>query len=895
MKKTLTIFLLSGLILAGCAREDEKSQVQVAIGESSASIESGMLRVKLTNELGDSFTITNDPVQLKSGNNAMDSFLKEIGATSMERVFPYAGKYEERTRREGLHLWYDIKFDKNIPVTKAAADAHNISGIVYVEEINKIELPPHTMVLSDGEENSTRADALPFNDPKLTTQWHYKNIGEFPKSVAGADINAYEAWKKETGKPNVIVSVVDGGVDYTHEDIKDNMYVNLAELNGVEGVDDDNNGYIDDIYGFNFVTDTPKVTPDDHGTHVAGTVAARNNNGIGVCGVAGGDGTPNSGARILSCQIFEGDNGGNSQQAIKYGADNGAVISQNSWGYRYPGPTTIPPSIKEAIDYFIKYAGCDNNGNQLPDSPMKGGVVIFAAGNDDKDYLSFPGAYPPVVSVSAMAPDFKKAWYTNRGDWVTIMAPGGDQYFTKGMVYSLAPKNGYAYMQGTSMACPHVSGIAALVVSKYGKQGFTNEDLKKHLITAFRPQNIDENNPGYVGRLGAGYIDADKALSENQNKKPGKVGQVLTVADYKSIDISFAAVSDEDDNNPNIYKLYFSYLEELNASNYKSALFTNIPGATYKPGETVKYTLRNASIGSKYSFAIIAEDRWGLQSEPTFFSATTKQNNPPTITAIGAENIRVTGNEIAEVRLIVNDPDDQEWTFVNSGDTKGVSIVKSKEGLLVSIKATATIGKYQTIITVSDVFLASTSIKIPFEVYKNNPPQQIKEFEKQFIPVTKKDFSINLLEYFNDPDGQVLKYTITQSGTSVATASISENTLKISANAIGNTSFIITASDSQNAKVSATVNVQIVKEGLVYIVYPIPATTVLNVRLSDEVESATITIYTTTGTQVLKQIVNTKESGTHLLAMDIAKLAPSTYVLQVVSGGKTYKQNFIKK
>lgn len=139
----------------------------------------------------------------------------------------------------------------------------------------------------------------------------------------------------------------------------------------------------------------------------------------------------------MSCQIFEGANGsGQGAGATVYGANNGAVISQNSWGYDYPGPGNIPASIREAIDYFIKYAGCDNDGKQLPNSPMKGGVVIYAAGNDDKDYLSYPSAYPPVISVSAMAPNWEKAWYTNRGDWVDIMAPGGDEYFTNGMVYS---------------------------------------------------------------------------------------------------------------------------------------------------------------------------------------------------------------------------------------------------------------------------------------------------------------------------------------------------------------------------------------------------------------------------------------------------------------------------
>ena len=217
------------------------------------------------------------------------------------------------------------------------------------------------------------------------------------------------------------------------------------------------------------------IEPDDggHGTHVAGTVAARNNNGKGVAGIAGGDGSADSGVRLLSCQIFRNkDEQGDAAAAIKYAADNGAVICQNSWGYSSTaGVTSMPQLLKEAVDYFIKMAGCDANGNQRPDSPMKGGVVMFAAGNENKEFSAYPACYAPTVSVAAMAWDFSKASYSNYAKWVTITAPGGDQdrFGTEAGVLSTVPKkkvaSGYAYFQGTSMACPHVSGIAALIAS----------------------------------------------------------------------------------------------------------------------------------------------------------------------------------------------------------------------------------------------------------------------------------------------------------------------------------------------------------------------------------------------------------------------------------------------
>ena len=178
----------------------------------------------------------------------------------------------------------------------------------------------------------------------------------------------------------------------------------IRDSNGEEGVDDDGNGYIDDVYGYNFADNkggAPVPDADFHGTHVAGTVAARNNNGIGVCGVAGGDGTPNSGVRIMSTGVFSGKRGqGGFAKAFVYAADNGAVISQNSWGNQAPGRT--PGSYRDAIDYFIKYAGCDNDGNQLADSPMKGGVVIIASGNSNSEERYAPGEYGPAIAVLSL-------------------------------------------------------------------------------------------------------------------------------------------------------------------------------------------------------------------------------------------------------------------------------------------------------------------------------------------------------------------------------------------------------------------------------------------------------------------------------------------------------------
>lgn len=207
---------------------------------------------------------------------------------------------------------------------------------------------------------------------------------------------------------------------------------------GEEGVDDDGNGIVDDIHGANFITHTGHIRAEEHGTHVAGIVAATNNNGIGVNGVAGGNGTE-KGVRLMICQMMDVYNSiGDAAGAIKYAADNGAVICQNSWGYRDSGK--MPQVTKEAIDYFIRYAGMDENDEQT--GPMAGGLVVFAAGNENTT-VSYPAMYEKVVSVASIAPDYKKAYYSNYGEWVSISAPGGDYNYASGQIYSTLPGNQY--------------------------------------------------------------------------------------------------------------------------------------------------------------------------------------------------------------------------------------------------------------------------------------------------------------------------------------------------------------------------------------------------------------------------------------------------------------------
>ena len=445
----------------------------------------------------------------------------------------FAGKADDK-----LDKWLLVRFDEaidNAIVAEALAADSRVVRVEYDLPMQRIE--GKKVAMPESRPATTRATNLPFNDPELEWQWHYYNDGSLSELCAsGADINLLNAWKYTAGDKRVIVAVCDGGIMTTHDDIKDNLWVNEAELNGVAGKDDDGNGYVDDVHGYNFVTGNGKVTADDHGTHVAGTISAVNNNGFAVCGIAGGTGN-GDGVRLMSIQIFEGNDGCYSStiaKGVKYAADNGAVIINNSWGYD-PG-VYLGDSEYEQWDSVLKDAFSYFKDKARLEGALEGGLVVFAAGNETYPESSYPGAYRDYISVSAMSSDFKATYYTNYGPGVNICAPGGDATYAGWLTISsvsTTEKDGYEYMQGTSMACPHVSGCAALAVSYALKQGYTltADELHRLILTSVHDINVYQNGTKsvfnwdtgayetisltpYIGKLGAGYIDAHLLLMQ---------------------------------------------------------------------------------------------------------------------------------------------------------------------------------------------------------------------------------------------------------------------------------------------------------------------------------------------------------------------------------------------
>lgn len=447
------------------------------------------------------------------------------------------------TKSVAMSRWMLVEFDKSLDLRGVAERIAQCSNVEFVEfDLPVKRIKSESLAMPASRPEPTRSAVYPFDDPELPYQWHYYNDGWLKEyadkeeyCLAGADINLLNAWKYTTGDNRIIVAVMDGGIMVDHDDLKDNLWINEAEYNGQMGIDDDNNGYVDDIHGYNFVRGNGKITADDHGTHVAGTISAVNNNGYCGCGIAGGTGR-GDGVRLMSVQIFEGDEGCYTHQlarGFEYAADNGAVLINNSWGY---DPGTIRSDkqfedydsvLKDAIDYFEENAGMEG--------VIEGGLAIFAAGNETYPEAAYPGAYYKYTCVSAMAPDFTAAYYTNYGPGCNISAPGGEaNYGTLFCISSTSTdRYGYEYMQGTSMATPHVTGCAALALSYALKQGYslTNDQLRNLILTSTHDINayqtgtkscFDYESGTYYnldmtpfrGNIGSGYIDAHKLLMQ---------------------------------------------------------------------------------------------------------------------------------------------------------------------------------------------------------------------------------------------------------------------------------------------------------------------------------------------------------------------------------------------
>ncbi|MCB0478392.1 MAG: S8 family serine peptidase [Crocinitomicaceae bacterium] len=376
----------------------------------------------------------------------------EYGVTSMTRPFPKANGIGG----DALQRTFLIKFDDHTKVDDLIRDLTSNNMVEYVEKV-----PLHKLTLTP-------------NDPMHSTVW---SLG-----VIQADL----AWNISTGNSNVVVAVTDNAIQITHPDLNDAIWTNPGEIAG-NGLDDDGNGYIDDVNGWDVGDDDNNPNPLnsgwDHGTHCAGTIGAETNNGIGVSSIGFGISimpvkvTTNSAS---SSSVTNGYDG------IYYAALTGADVISCSWG-GYGYSTTGQNLVNWAWN--------------------QGSIVVGAAGNDNYNMdtggnAHYPSNYNNVVCVASSTTSDAKSSFSNYGSAVDVTAPGSN-------IRSTVPNNTYAYMSGTSMATPLVSGLLGLMMS--AQPGLPQQDYVDCLISSC--DDISAQNPSYNGDLGGGRINAFQALN----------------------------------------------------------------------------------------------------------------------------------------------------------------------------------------------------------------------------------------------------------------------------------------------------------------------------------------------------------------------------------------------
>jgi len=504
------------------------------------------------------------------------------------------------------------------------AELIQISGVSVEDAINSIKYDPRIEYVEPNYIWHT--DIIP-NDPDFSLLWGMHNTGQTGGTV-DADIDAVEAWNITTGG-SVIIGVIDTGVDTAHVELHSNIWTNPGEIPG-NGIDDDGNGYIDDMHGWDFVNwDNGPIDDHGHGTHCSGTIAGIGNNSVGVAGVCWS-------AKIMALKFLNSGGSGSTSNAIlavEYATMMGANLTSNSWG-----GGSYSQALKDAIDssgahgmLFVASAGNSWNNNDAnpvyPCSYVSDNIISVAATNHN-DNLADEGS-----------------WGSNWGPTsVDLGAPGVN-------IYSLAPGNGYRYASGTSMACPHVSGASALTWSKY--PSLTYLQVKQRIMDMTDPK------PSLAGKcVTGGRLNVFMVMAEPDSIPPSPISDLAVIGTEGSrITLSWIATGDDSNTGTaSSYDVRYS-LSPIDSINFNSATQTLGEPNPKPAGLPDTFMVRGLDFSTPYYFAIKALDEWGNSSGVS---------NSPSGTTLGPPDISFSPDSLYD-SLFTGETSTQLLTIYNSG------------------------------------------------------------------------------------------------------------------------------------------------------------------------------------------------------------------------------------
>lgn len=834
----LVIFLL---LASGCASKSEQitlkndHETQIVYGHGGKN---GRFTVFVSEQMAD---------ELESGNFSLPEGVK------LTRALYYDPEFEERHRAAGLHRWYYAECD-SLPRTKAVGTLSQLEGLMYMEETP----------------TPAPDEVVPFNDPDIFFQWHINNPGTIVGGAkAHCDINVLPVWERFTGgKSEVIVGVVDTGVQADHPDLEG--VVLPAGSNGSRS-----------FLNSKFLTPY-NITPQRHGTHVAGIIAAINNNGVGGCGIAGGlEG--NGGVRIIDCQAIatEDGDGGNTYSAIVWAADHGAVLVNNSWNYVYDSedlvPSTTPSDISMAIDYFIEKAGTDGHGNQT--GPMKGGLVFFSAGN--KSWMrSQPSMSEKVIAVGATGPAGESSSYTNYGDWVDICAPGGN-YNPYGsynaLIYSTVSGGGYAQMQGTSQASPMVCGVAALLVSHFGGPGFTNEDLKAMLLGGA------DREDSHARKIGPSLDAFESFVYKDRQMDPVKD---ITIVDNGTSATLKWKVGTCQDGNFYAYKVLLSEsesaLQGVNPFSIPSGVRSTTVSAT-ATGNTLAATFGDLSSNKTYYTTIIGYTRSHQYAKGNSIVCF-KLNGAPVLYRKDGNAVELRHNEKCRLSILCSDPDGDELTLTVDTGSPACTWSYSDGTILLDIDASSLAPGYYFVKIKADDGKAATNLELRYTVLANEGVKLVKLIQDQVFDAGV-NFAIPLEGYFSDPDGDAIIYQAACSDPEVR-CTIVGSVLTLFSPGFSASTLTIEASDGDSAPRVAQLRIRAVDDPSGICV----ASTVVSDKLllsCSKAGEANVTIYGSTGRKLYSR--NIYQTPFEPGAVNMSDYPSGRYTVVVKFDGMTRK------